>query len=58
MRKLKNGKSSSKDEITGEMIKDGGNKVVEWIWRLCNIGFESGVEREDWKLLRSLRCAE
>ena len=31
--KLKNGKDAGKDEITGEMIKGGGDKVVEWIWR-------------------------
>ena len=37
--KLKNGKTASKDEITGEMIKGKGNKVVDWIWRLCNMAF-------------------
>ena len=39
--KLKNGKPSGKDEITGEMITGGGDMVVDWIWRLCNMGFES-----------------
>ena len=43
--KLKNGK----DEITGEMLKGGGDRVVDWIWRLCNIAFESGVGPEDFK---------
>ena len=33
--KLKNGKGAGKDEVTGEMIKGGGNRVVDWIWRLC-----------------------
>ena len=41
--KLKNGKSTGKDEVTGEMVKGGGDMVVEWIWRLCNMTFESGV---------------
>ena len=45
--KLKNGKATGKDEITGEMIKDGGDRVVDWIWRLCNMAFESGVVPED-----------
>ena len=27
--KLKNGKAASKDEITGEMIKGGGDRVVD-----------------------------
>ena len=29
------------------MIKGGGDRVVDWIWRLCNVAFESGVETED-----------
>ena len=37
MGKLKNGKAEGKDEITGGMIKDGGNRVVDWISRLCNM---------------------
>ena len=39
---LKNGEATGKDEITGELIKGGGDKVVNWIWRLCNTAFESG----------------
>ena len=35
--KLKNGKAAGKDEITGERIKGGGNRVVDWIWLLINI---------------------
>ena len=45
--KLKNGKATSK--ITGEMIKGGGDRVVDWIWRLYNMAFESSVEREGWR---------
>ena len=41
--KIKNGKPAGKDEITGEMIKRGGDSVVDWIWKLCNMTFESGV---------------
>ena len=26
----------------GEMIKGGGDRVVDWIWRPCNMAFESG----------------
>ena len=29
------------------MIKGRGDMVVDWIWRLCNIAFESGVVSED-----------
>ena len=52
--KLKNGKATDKDEITGEIIKDGGDRVVDQIWRLCNMAFESGVVPEDW---RSADCS-
>ena len=45
--KLMNGKAEGKDEVMGEMIKGGGDRVVNWIWRLCNMAFESGVELED-----------
>ena len=40
VRKLKNGKAAGMDEVTGEMIKGGGYRVVDWIWRLCNMAFE------------------
>ena len=29
--KLKNGEAAGKNEVTGEMIKGGGDKVVDWI---------------------------
>ena len=35
--------------ITGKMIKGGGDRVVDWIWRLCNTVFESSVMPEDWR---------
>ena len=47
MEKLKNRKAAGKEEVTGEMIKGGGDRVVDLIWRLCNIAFESGVVSED-----------
>ena len=39
--KLKNEKMAGKDEVTGEMIKSGCE-------RLCKV-FESGVVPEDWR---------
>ena len=47
--KLKNGKAAVGDEITGEMIKGGGDTMDDWIWRLCKMAFESGVVSEDWR---------
>ena len=49
--KLKDGKAAGKDEITGDMIKGRGDRVVDCIWRLCNMTFESGGVPEDWRLL-------
>ena len=31
------------------MIKGGGHRVVDWIWKLCNMVFESGFVPEDWR---------
>ena len=49
MRKLQNGKAAGKDEVTGEMIKGGGDRVMDWIWELCYLDSESGVMPEDWR---------
>ena len=45
--KINNGKATDKEGVTGEMIKGGGGRIVECIWRLCNMAFESGVVPED-----------
>ena len=47
MGKFKNGKVRGKDEITGDVIKGGGDKLGDWIWRLCYKAFESGVVSKD-----------
>ena len=47
--KLMKGKAAVKDVITGEMIKGRGDRVVDWIWRLYNMVFESGVVTESWR---------
>ena len=46
--KFKSGKATCNEEFTGGMIKSGGDRVVDWIWRLCHMAFESGVGPEDW----------
>ena len=47
--KVKNGKAAGKDEITGEIIKSVGDRVVDWVWRLCNMVFDRDVMPEDWR---------
>ena len=49
MGKLKNEKVTGKDEVILKMIKGGGDRVVDWIWRVCNTAFESGVVPEEWR---------
>ena len=41
--KLNNGKAAVKDEINGEMVKGGSDRVVDCIWRVCNMAFENSV---------------
>ena len=45
--KHKNGKPVGRDEINGKIIKGGDDRVVDWIWRLCDRAFDSGVVPED-----------
>jgi hypothetical protein len=49
VQKLKNGKSAGIDEITGEMIKNGGERMIDWIWKLCNKAFMEGIVPKDWR---------
>ena len=37
------------NEVTGEFAKGGGDMVVDWIWRLCNMTFEIEIVPEDWR---------
>ena len=41
--KLMNGMVIGNDEIRGEIIKGGNDRVVYWIGKLCNMVFESRV---------------
>src|SRR5678815_4246569 len=49
VKKLKNGKSAGIDEITGEMTKNGGEIVIDLIWKLCNKAFIRGIVPRDWR---------
>ena len=42
VRKLRNGKVGS-DEIVGEIVKNGGQAMIDWLWELL---------REVWKMLQ------
>ena len=32
--KLKNGKAAGSDEIVAEMVKNGGQAMIDWLWEL------------------------
>ena len=49
VRKLKNGKLAGIDEISGEMIKHGGERVIDWIWKLCSKAFVACIVSKDWR---------
>ena len=49
LKKLKTGKAPGIDGIRGEMLKCGGEVVVDWIFCLCKLAWESSVVPEDWK---------
>ena len=46
----------SKITITGEMLKWGSDRVVDWIWRLCNMAFWSGAVPDDWICAVIIHC--
>ena len=39
-----------------EMTKGGSDMVVDWIWRMYNMAFESGVVPEDWRSAVIVPC--
>ena len=47
VRKLDNGKDAGTVDFMREIIKGGSDRGVDWIWRLCNMTFESAVVPED-----------
>ena len=49
VRKRKNGKTAKNYEVNQEMIKFGGDMVMDWIWGLCNMDCRSGGVPEDWR---------
>ena len=38
---------TEKLQVTGEMINGVGERVVNWIWRVCNMAFKNIVVPED-----------
>ena len=49
IKKLRNNKSPGHDNITAEMIKQGGEPLSKEIHKLCNLAWEQGRAPEEWK---------
>ncbi|MCP4337615.1 MAG: reverse transcriptase family protein, partial [Desulfobulbaceae bacterium] len=49
LKKVKMGKASGIDGVCGEMLKYGGEIVIEWVWKMCRLAWEEGSVPEDWK---------
>ncbi len=47
MQELKLGKAPGPDGITAEMLKYGGEIVVDWMIRICNLAWEQSKVPED-----------
>ncbi len=47
--RLKCGKAAGMDGITAEMVKYGGEAVVEWMLLVCEQAWKKGEVPDDWK---------
>ena len=48
-KEFKNVNAAIKDESARDMIKCGYHLVMDWIWRLSNMTFKSGVVPANWR---------
>ena len=48
IKRLKNGKSPGVDGITSEMLRYGGESVVEWLTRVCKVCLDEGRVPKEW----------
>ena len=49
IRRLKNRKAPSVCGITSEMLKAGGDAVVQWLHKIFCMAWESGTVPADWR---------
>ena len=49
MGKLKNGKAAGNDNITAELLKNGGEAVVDWVTELVQEVWRTRQVPQEWK---------
>ena len=49
VRKLKNGKAPGSDEIVAELVKNGGQVMVDWLWELLREVWRTKSVPQEWK---------
>ena len=49
LRKVKRGKSAGLDGVSGEMLKEGGDSMIEWLERLFMVCWRNGEVPQDWQ---------
>ena len=47
--RLKSNKSAGHDEVVAEMLKHGGEQVIQEMHKICNAAWEKGQTPEEWK---------
>ncbi len=47
--KMKCGKAAGIDGITPEMVKHGGDAMVEWLTMICGLAWRQGEVPDEWK---------
>ena len=47
--KLKNSKAAGSDEIAAEVVKDGGQAMIEWLWELLREVWKTKQVPQEWK---------
>ena len=58
MVRLRSERPTGGDKITGGVIGGGDDRVVDWMWKPCNVAFESDVVPEDWRSAVIIRIIE
>ncbi len=50
MGKLKNGKTAGGDEVVAELVKNGGQAMIDWLWELLKEVWRTKQIPKEWKM--------